>query len=1251
MKKLFVLILLLLCEYAISQKPELVTEREGHIDGVSKVCFSPDERQALSAGIDNRLILWDLDSRKFVRTIQLPSTPRFIAFGSSGESALCILEDHSLNAFDLRDGQPLWTVFVDSFIKASRQGDSLLLWHAQNTTSCWDLMTGVKRWERPTEKRLKPKSIFTQKLNASINSMEGVTVNDIQNTRDQRMAVVAVGRETFLSMTTPGQPPRRHGFGGLFLWDLKADTAFFPFIELPESVNALALSKDGLRCISACSDRTVRLWNLQSGMEIMRLEREPSLETHVEISPNNRRMMVSRLDRTLKLFDLDQRNTLVSRTEWWDASTFVFDAESKDVMVGSRMGSILKLKGSSLDTQLLFKTDQHLEVMHDFAISPDGKKLLVGSAKESRVMFMSINQINKSDILEFIRNDEGEILGFQTAQGRLFMDSYEASRFQMPDTDVIEFMPNVNVLTVWDIESGQLDQVLYPYAYDGWVDAQTLSFASDGNFALASIQGKSYAWDLSGGKIVRNANGIQYFQAYHTTEAGTTVLTLHENGQLDRWNLRDRTIEKTYGRFKKTVDITFNYLGDKFLVLDAGGNITEVETASGKVIRKMNTGNEYLEANVKYAPLEDYILIQGNGKAEVWHSKSNSRILQVGNDGEYSFPGDQFWDGRTAKQVSLFEFLADGQTAVSAQYDGTIQFWDFRTGDKIGTLLFPGENDWVITTPFGLFDASEGAMQNMYFRLGTEILELEQLKDRYFEPGLLQKLLSYAPGGIRPVDDLDNIALYPKIIQARIVEDKIKVQLQERDGGIGKVSFLLNDKIELEPNVNPEFKSEFEIDLAPFEAFFFPDSLNRLTLRAYNRDGWLKGQPFPIYYNPVGSKGKSLSSLTGKKNQQLESISLYALVVGTSIYRGDQLSLRYPDKDANAFAEALQLAGKPLFGDNMDIRLLTTSANPFPRKTEIAAVLSDFAEKSNPNDILLLYFSGHGITYPPNSEAGQFYYLTTDILDDKLDDPITRTTLAIGQDTLQSWIRKVKALKRILILDACNSGKVVQSLAPGEKSLNSDQRRALERMNDRSGMFVLAGSAADKVSFEASRFGHGLLTYSLLNNMPFVAASNRSFVDISNLFNSALEEVPRLAQDIGKVQKPELIAAESFDIGIIDPNGNFPIPQALPVFVRTVFMEKNRNKDVQRLSKAVNRYLDQQASDQQPSMVYWDIDEFSGEHYYLGGWYVVKDNVLDGSATLYRKDEIVATIPFTGTPDQLEDLAAQIIMEAFNKLN
>lgn len=38
-------------------------------------------------------------------------------------------------------------------------------------------------------------------------------------------------------------------------------------------------------------------------------------------------------------------------------------------------------------------------------------------------------------------------------------------------------------------------------------------------------------------------------------------------------------------------------------------------------------------------------------------------------------------------------------------------------------------------------------------------------------------------------------------------------------------------------------------------------------------------------------------------------------------------------------------------------------------------------------------------------------------------------------------------------------------------------------MKDRTGTHVITGCAADAVSYEASRFGQGLLTYSLLEGM------------------------------------------------------------------------------------------------------------------------------------------------------------------------
>ncbi|MCB0552402.1 MAG: hypothetical protein KDD02_02535, partial [Phaeodactylibacter sp.] len=69
--------------------------------------------------------------------------------------------------------------------------------------------------------------------------------------------------------------------------------------------------------------------------------------------------------------------------------------------------------------------------------------------------------------------------------------------------------------------------------------------------------------------------------------------------------------------------------------------------------------------------------------------------------------------------------------------------------------------------------------------------------------------------------------------------------------------------------------------------------------------------------------------------------------------------------------------------------------------------------------------------------------------------------------------------------------------------------RALDRMKDRTGMFVLAGSAADKVSYEASQYGQGLLTYSILQGMSGFKLREDKYVDVALLFEYARDEVPK----------------------------------------------------------------------------------------------------------------------------------------------
>src|SRR5207249_9058693 len=105
----------------------------------------------------------------------------------------------------------------------------------------------------------------------------------------------------------------------------------------------------------------------------------------------------------------------------------------------------------------------------------------------------------------------------------------------------------------------------------------------------------------------------------------------------------------------------------------------------------------------------------------------------------------------------------------------------------------------------------------------------------------------------------------------------------------------------------------------------------------------------------------------------------------------------------------------------------------------------------------------------------------------------------------------------------CAAGAAVQSLI-AKRDLPSDQIRAIERLKDRTGFFVLMGSAADAVSYEASRYGQGLLTYSLLQGMRGAKLREGEYADVSSLFGYAQDTVPEMAKNIGGLQRPLLIA-------------------------------------------------------------------------------------------------------------------------------
>lgn len=591
--------------------------------------------------------------------------------------------------------------------------------------------------------------------------------------------------------------------------------------------------------------------------------------------------------------------------------------------------------------------------------------------------------------------------------------------------------------------------------------------------------------------------------------------------------------------------------------------------------------------------------------------------------------------------VNVVSFSPDGKYVLTGSEDNTTKLWSTATGQELATLIAIDSTDWVVTSPSGLFDASPGAMKLMHYVVGLDVIELDQLKERYYEPGLLAKVMGFDKGELRNVSAFTEVALHPEI-NASIEKDRLNITLTERSGGQGKLSLFINGK-EVQEDINPKRLKSLNLGLNAFAKYYRTDTTNTLALRVYNAEGWLKSQAFELDYMPAYATSAGKPAGTAKTIPRM-----FALVVGTSNYAGERLDLRFADLDAEAMAKAFRQTGSALFGsDRTQVHLLsTTGSGEASSKTNIQKAFSDIAAQAQPQDVLVVFFSGHGLAYGP-AEKEQFYYLTKDIGSEDLSDPVVRDNYTISSNEFTQWLTAIPARKQVMILDACNAGKVVESLATiAQKNLDPSQIRALDRMKDRTGMFILTGSAADKVSYEASQYGQGLLTYSLLQGMSGLALTEGKRVDVMTLFQYSRDKVPELAKGIGGVQTPVLAfptGGASFDIGIVNEQVKIPVAQVKPVFIRNVFQDEESFDDVLRLTDALENYFREiTANGAQAQLIFVDVKEYENG-YSMKGRYAIKGEAVEVRGRLFKGKESQGEFQVTGKKSDVRGLAEAIL--------
>ena len=579
---------------------------------------------------------------------------------------------------------------------------------------------------------------------------------------------------------------------------------------------------------------------------------------------------------------------------------------------------------------------------------------------------------------------------------------------------------------------------------------------------------------------------------------------------------------------------------------------------------------------------------------------------------------------------------------VVAGTDGTTVLCDATTGKPIARIFGFADDSWAVIDPDGRYDcgggrgAASGDHPMLHWVANNEVIELGQLKDRFYEPDLLSKAFGYNAEPVRPVGaGLDAVKPYPDLAVAPPAADgKLSVTVTNRGGGIGRVVVLVNGK-ELtadargpKPDENAK-EAVIGLDLKG-DPRLRPGAKNRVEVVAYNADGSLASRGAVREFDVPGAAEK-------------DPPTLWAVVCGVSKYRGTKLDLKYAAKDADDFAAALKLAGGRLFDKRTKIALLSSSgdAKNRPSRANLVKAL-DALKDAKPDDVVLVYLAGHGVSL--GGPDGDFHYLTADAETAEFKDPAVRDAVTLSSRDLTNRLKVVPAGKQVLIFDTCASGRFVEKIAE-HRAVPGSQVRALESLKDRTGTFVLAGCAADAVSYEANRYGQGILTYSLLLGMRGGALKDGDIVDVGGLFGFAADEVPKFARDLGGIQQPVVAlpkGGQSFPIGRLTAADKALVPLQVvrPAFIRSSFHQDAAIKrDVLGLGAKLDDALKTAAGRGKAApLTFIDAAELP-DAYVVDGEYKADGDAVAVTANLLYGDKVLGSLEAAGSKSKLDELA------------
>lgn len=411
----------------------------------------------------------------------------------------------------------------------------------------------------------------------------------------------------------------------LKIWDLQTGRELMTLSGHTRHVRAVAFSPDGQKLATAGGDRMVKIWDTSTGREIFTLAQFEHYANSVAFTPDGRFLMAGSRDNTWRVFEVASGRQLLeveSKATW--VNTLALSPDGKTLATGN--GGVPSIKLWDVATGKEKAAFNEQGAIWSIAFFPDGKKLVAAS-----------------------KDRTAKIWDLQTGRASVTLSGHTSEIFAIaisPDGRLVATGSADRTIRFWNAANGL--EIAMLKSVDNAIFA--LAFSPDGS--KIAVSGKNAEiWEVTtvsrflALKPTETPPGGEKFYSLAFAPDGSRLMAGGDS--LHFWETSSGQEITTYPTLMKgshpILALAYSRDGKRLAVTDGGPNARVVDSLTGREFFRVTDTCDHI-TSVSFSPDGKKLLTSGYGdrsfnlraSSKIWDARTGQHLITIPGDSHAS---------------------------------------------------------------------------------------------------------------------------------------------------------------------------------------------------------------------------------------------------------------------------------------------------------------------------------------------------------------------------------------------------------------------------------------------------------------------------------------------------------------------------------------------------------------------------------------------------------------------------------------